>query len=380
MRPWKETIMSNRILVGTRKGLFTVERTGAAPTPWIIARTDFLGDNVSMVLADARDGRLYAALDHGHFGVKMHRSPGPGGPWEECAAPAYPQKPEGVEDKDPWGKPIPWTTVRIWSLETGGAHEPGLLWCGTLPGGLFRSTDGGTSWDFIRPLWDDPKRKEWFGGGADLPGIHSICVDPRDAKCVRVGVSCGGMWMTTDGGATWECGGEGMRAAYMPPERQYDPNIQDPHRLVQCAKQPDRLWVQHHNGIFRSSDGGRSWQEISDVSPSVFGFAVAVHPDDPDTAWFVPAIKDERRIPVDGQLVVTRTRDGGKTFDVLRQGLPQEHAYDLIYRHGLDIDQTGDRLVMGSTTGSLWVSEDQGGAWQCVSRHLPPVHCVRFVG
>jgi hypothetical protein len=374
------SIMSNRVLVATRKGLFTIERTRASAGPWAIVRTDFLGDNVSMVLADARDGRLYAALDHGHFGVKLHRSPGSGQPWEECASPAYPPKPEGEDDKDPWGKPIPWTTVRVWSLEAGGPNEPGLLWCGTLPGGLFCSRDGATTWDLVRSLWDHPKRKEWVGGGADLPGIHSICVDPRDAKCVRVGVSCGGMWMTTDGGATWECRGEGMRAVYMPPEREYDPNIQDVHRLVQCSRAPECLWVQHHNGIFRSTNGGRQWQEITDVSPSAFGFAVAVHPEAPDTAWFVPAIKDERRIPVDGQVVVTRTRDGGRTFEVLRQGLPQEHAYDLVYRHGLDVDATGERLVMGSTTGGLWISENEGESWQCVASHLPPIYCVRFAG
>ena len=140
------------------------------------------------------------------------------------------------------------------------------------------------------------------------------------------------------------------------------------------------LWAQHHNGVFRSTDNSASWQEVTDVPPSVFGFAVAVHPHDGDTAWFVPAIKDERRIPVDGQVVVTRTRDGGRSFEVLRNGLPQEHAYDLTFRHALDVDETGDRLAFGSTTGSLWVTEDRGDRWECVSTHLPPIYCVRFAG
>jgi hypothetical protein len=125
--------MSDQMLVATRKGLFTVERTGGGH--WTIARRDFMGDNVSVVLADPRDGRRYAALDHGHFGVKLHRSAGPDEPWEEVAAPAYPPKPEGVEELDMWGRPLPWSTVRIWALEAGGADEPGVLWCGTLPGG-----------------------------------------------------------------------------------------------------------------------------------------------------------------------------------------------------------------------------------------------------
>jgi hypothetical protein len=150
------------------------------------------------------------------------------------------------------------------------------------------------------------------------------------------------------------------------------------HRLAQCRAAPECLWAQHHNGIFRSTDGAASWHEVKDVPPSVFGFAVAVHPEDPDTAWFVPAIKDERRIPVDGRVVVTRTRDGGQTFDVLRRGLPQEHAYDLTYRHALDVDRTGRALAFGSTTGSCWVSDDQGDHWQCLGEHLPPIYCVRF--
>jgi hypothetical protein len=125
-------------------------------------------------------------------------------------------------------------------------------------------------------------------------------------------------------------------------------------------------------------DGAGSWHEIADVPPSGFGFAVAVHPQDGDTAWFVPAVKDERRIPVDGKVVVTRTRDGGRSFEVLRDGLPQEHAYDLTFRHALDIDGSGDRLAFGSTTGALWVTEDQGDQWSCVSAHLPPIFCVRF--
>lgn len=370
--------MASRILVATRKGLFTVARNGADSSPWAIERVDFLADNVSVALADPRDGRLYAALDHGHFGVKMHRSAGPGEPWEECGVPVYPPKPEGEESVDPMGRPIPWSTVRIWALEAGGADEPGVLWCGTLPGGLFKSRDDGATWEIVDALWCDPKRKAWFGGGADLPGIHSICIDPRDSKRVLIAISCGGVWVTEDGGVTWNVGGKGMWAAFMPPEQADDPNIQDPHRLVQCRASPDCLWVQHHNGIFRSTDGAASWQDIKDVPPSVFGFAVAVHPNDPDTAWFVPAIKDEKRIPVDGSLVVSRTRDGGKSFEILRSGLPQQHAYDIVYRHALDVDRGGECLAFGSTTGSLWVSEDQGDTWLNVSHHLPPIHQVRF--
>ncbi len=264
---------------------------------------------------DPRNGHLLAALNHGHFGVKLQRSTDGGATWHEVPAPKYPDKPEGYTPKTPVeGTPAEWALKLVWALAPGGADEPGVIWCGTLPGGLFRSDDGGESWSLNRPLWDDPRREEWFGGGADHPGIHSVLVDPRDSRHVKVGVSCGGVWTTRDGGASWEPTATGMRAEFMPPERQFEPNVQDPHMVAQCRANPDVLWVQHHNGIFKSVDGARSWTEITGVQPSTFGFAVAAHPRDEGTAWFVPAVKDETRYPAGGRVVVTRTRDGGQTL------------------------------------------------------------------
>ena len=367
--------MSNQWLVSTRKGLFALERENGA---WRIAHSAFLGDNVALAMADPRDGSWYAALDLGHFGAKLQRSTDQGRSWTELAVPAYDP---GEEISTGDGKPSqPAALKLIWSLEPGAASEPGRLWAGTIPGGLFRSDDSGASWQLVRSLWQRPARGEWFGGGYDQPGIHSICVDPRDSRCVRVAVSTGGVWRTDDGGENWSQTADGMFAAYMPEERSRDPNVQDVHRMVQCRDAPDAFWVQHHNGVFRSTQGGGNWQEVANVSPSVFGFAVAVHPRDPDCAWFVPAIKDERRIPVDGQLVVARTRDGGTSFEVLRDGLPQRDAYDLVYRHALAIDASGDRLAFGSTTGGVWTSDDQGDHWQQLPARLPPVHAVTFAG
>jgi hypothetical protein len=366
--------MSERLLVSTRKGLFEVERIASGR--WRIGHVSFQGDNVSLTLEDARNGAWYAALDHGHFGAKLHRSADQGAAWVEISVPAYPEPPEGYVERNSMGQEIPWRLIRIWALETGGRPEE--LWAGTLPGGLFHSEDGGRNWELVRNLWDHSDRKEWMGGGADYPGIHSICVDPRNADRVLVAVSCGGAWLTEDRGTTWRCRAEGMWAAYMPPDRARDPRIQDIHRVVQCPVRPEVFWAQHHNGVFRTSDGAEHWEEIGAVTPSVFGFPVAVHPADPDTAWFVPARKDEQRIPVDGAVVVARTRDGGRTFETLRHGLPQEHAYDLVYRHALAVDESGERLAFGSTTGSLWVSEDAGDHWETVSEHLPPIHAVQF--
>ena len=189
-------------------------------------------------------------------------------------------------------------------------------------------------------------------------------------------MSSGGAWTSRDGGTTWSLTAKGMRADYMPPEQAYVEQIQDPHRIARCAAMPDTLWCQHHNGIWRSTDAGAHWVACTNTAVSNFGFAVAAHPLDADTAWFVPAIKDEKRDPVDGALCVTRTRDGGRSFEVLRAGLPQRHCYDLIYRHGLAVSSDGNTLMMGSTTGGLWVSEDAGDSWVTLSSTLPPVYAV----
>jgi hypothetical protein len=266
----------------------------------------------------------------------------------------------------------------IWTLAPGGADAPGEIWAGTLPGGLFLSRDRGASWALVEALWERPERKEWFGGGYDHPGIHSILVDPRDPRRLTVGVSCGGVWRSDDRGASWRLAGRGLRAAYMPPERAFEPQIQDPHLIAACAAAPEVVWCQHHNGMFRSTDGGESFAEIETPPPSGFGFAVAPHPDDPLTAWFVPAVKDECRVPADGRLVVTRTRDGGASFETLGAGLPAGASWDLVYRHALAVDAGGGRLAMGSTTGNLWASDTGGESWAQVDGHLPPIAQVAF--
>jgi len=365
--------MSDTLLVSTRKGLFTLRRGAGG---WGIADVAFLGDKLALALADPRDGTWYAALDLGHFGAKLQRSGDQGATWQEVAVPAYPD--DAMIFVGDGKEPKPATLQLIWSLEAGGAGEPGVLWAGTIPGGLFRSADRGQSWQLVRGLWDREERRQWFGGGYDAPGLHSVCVDPRDARTLRVAISSGGVWRSDDGGASWRNTSEGLVAGYMPPELARDPNIQDVHRLVQCRADPDALWLQHHSGVFRSLDGGAQWQELHNVEPSVFGFAVAVHPHDPKTAWFVPATKDERRVPVDARVVVARTRDGGASFGMLSRGLPQRHAYDLVYRHGLCVDDSGRRLAFGSTTGGLWISEDGGDSWQAPEARLPPVHAVTF--
>ena len=366
------------LLVGSRKGLFVIDKQQ-------ITGHHFQGEPVSQIHVDPRSKTWLVALNLGHFGIKLHKSVDQGKTWTALAAPAFPTKP-GAGDAnfdDYKDDPTPWNVELVWSLSAGGADEPDTLWAGCIPAGLFKSTDGGQSWALNMPLWSDPRRQRWFGGGYDQAGIHSIVVDPRNSKHVTLGVSCAGVWQTFDGGESWTLTAKGMKSDYTPPDMEEDENSQDPHSVVGSAAAPDVLWSQHHCGIFRSTDGGNFWQQIttpiSTSFPSVFGFAVAADPANPLRAWFAPAVKDQFRYPVDGKLVVTRTDDGGKTFQAFGKGLPQNHAYDLVYRHGLAVAPNGQDLAMASTTGSLWVSSDAGESWKTVSHNLPPVAVVKFI-
>lgn len=365
--------MVQKLYVASRKGLLRFSRSNDL---WVMERSDFVGDPVSAVLHDPRNGALFAALDLGHFGVKLHRSGDGGESWEELAAPAFPKSEEaGATGGDPAAPSV----SLLWTLAAGGAGQPDRLWAGTIPGGLFVSDDLGQSWSLVETLWNQPQRAQWMGGGFDDPGIHSISIHPEDENRIAIGVSTGGVWLTDDGSEHWTLAGKGLRAEYLPPESANDPLMQDVHLLARCATEPDVIWCQHHNGIFRSVDGGKSFREIENARPSAFGFAVAAHPKNANVAWFAPAIKDECRVPVDQKFVVSRTSDGGDTFDVLDKGLPDAPSFDLVYRHALAVDDTGDRLALGTTTGNLWVGAEGGESWRLVSNYLPPISQVLWV-
>ncbi len=359
--------MSDRAWLATRKGLIELQRRGGR---WAIAHTSFLGDPVSMLLPPTADGphagRMLAALNLGHFGVKLHASDDGGRQWQELVAPVYPPQPEGATGPA-------WKLGLVWSL--AAAH--GTVWAGTLPGGLFRSADGGASWQLVESLWQRPERLEWFGGGYETPGIHSICLHPERPGEMLVGVSCGGAWASSDDGASWALRTQGMLADYMPPEQAGNGATQDPHCIAACPAAPEVMWCQHHSGIWRTVDAGRQWQRLS-APRSSFGFAVAAHPADPLTAWFAPAVADQCRVPVHGALVVNRTRDGGASFETLGDGLPGADCFDLVYRHGLAVAGDGRTLLMGSTTGGLWASNDAGDSWATVSTTLPPIYALHF--
>lgn len=222
--------MNPQLWIATRKGLFTYKKSGRT---WKIARTAFLGDPVHVVLPLVRNNKLvgvFASLGHEHFGTKMHRSLDGGKTWKEIACPTYPKPKKGeLISRDPnRNTAIEWVMRGAWSLEGGHPSQPKRLWCGTLPGGLFRSDDFGNSWTLIRSLWDRPERAFMFGGGKDYPGLHSICVHPTDPKKIAVAFSCGGVWRSDDEGKSWRVDSKGIRSDYMPPDQAYNPVSQDP--------------------------------------------------------------------------------------------------------------------------------------------------------
>ena len=364
-------VANQSFLVASRKGLFEME-LNAAGAP-VIAAHHFVGDSVNQVLCDSRNGFWYVAQNLGHFGVKLKYSKNRGQTWDDLTAPAFgPQPKTGVWADDE----THWNVELIWTLVEGDPSNPNELWAGCMPAGLFRSLDGGKSWQLCESLWLDERRKAWMGGGNDYPGIHSVCVDPRSANHITIAISCGGVWKSLDSGLTWNLIGQGQPADFLPPDVSADPNQQDPHRIAVCKAAPDVMWMQNHCGVLRSVDAGETFTILGQLSKYRFGFAVAADSTNPNRAWYVPATADTYRFSVDAALCVMRTDDGGLTFTRFDQGLPQSDNFELVYRHCLEVSADGQALIMGSTTGHVWISHNAGETWVQASASLPPIYAV----
>jgi len=387
----------DRILLGTRRGTLILERKSGRWTPRPIAHA---GVSISYAACDPRDGTLWVAMDHAHWGPKLSRSRDDGATWDNLTQIAYPKGARFIEqhlptpDQDPSAeRPTTYkqaTLLKVWVLAFGGRDQPGTIHAGTLPGGLFTSVDGGDSWELNRALWNHESRggdlfageathrNQWggtpaaIGYGEFVPGIHSIVVDPRDPKHILVGVSTAGVVETRDGGSSWSGANRGMLNDYLPnPEAEWG---HDPHFVTACAGVPDRLWQQNHCGVFTSEDGAHTWKRVSNAELAVhFGFPIAADERDPLTAWVVPARGDDARMSIDGGMFVARTCDGGRSWETFREGLPQQHAYDIVYRHALDA--RGDRSASArppATSTSPKIAARAGAASATTSRQSTP--------
>ncbi len=393
--------MSKIILLGTRKGTVIFDRKTSAWHPRPIVHA---GIPVCYAACDPRDSTLWASLDHGHWGPKLSRSRDGGATWEDVPSVKYPEGARYIvkylptpdfDPNVPVGQPEykDATVLKIWNIAFGSTEQPGRLYAGTIPGGLFVSDDSGESWELNRPLWSHESRggdlfsgdatseNRWGGTPASIdygvfePGIHSIVVDPRDPDHIHVAASSVGVLETTNGGQTWTGRNRGMLMDYMPnPEAEWG---HDPHLVTGCHKQPDHLWQQNHCGVFYSENGAQTWKKVSMPEAGVhFGFPIAVDAHDGRTAWVVPARADSERMAINGGLFVARTTDGGQSWQSFRSGLPQDNAYDIVLRHGLDA--VDDFLCFGTTTGNVYLSEDRGETWHCLGNNFPPVYSVRF--
>jgi photosystem II stability/assembly factor-like uncharacterized protein len=385
--------MSKRILVGTRKGTFFVDQANG----WKPRLAGHAGAGSNFVARDPNSGTLWAALGHGHWGAKLSRSTDDGATWQDAAQIKYPTGAKYLAPPDPTEDGVApgeatlrdATLLKLWCIAFG---RPGEIHVGTIPGGLFTSRDNGATFELDRGLWNHESRggdhftgegatkvTHWYGTpaaeGEFAPGIHSIVVDPRDPDHIHVAISTAGVLETTDGGKTWRGRNKGMLNDYLP-----DPAAEwghDPHFVTCCPAQPDHMWQQNHSGVFYSADGAQTWKRVSQPERGVhFGFPVCVDPAVGTTAWLVPGKADMQRTAIDGALFVARTEDGGQSWTQLREGLPQDNAYDVVYRHAFG--NSGDALAFGSTTGNLYVSENRGDSWRCVANNLPPIYSVRF--
>jgi len=264
---------------------------------------------------------------------------------------------------------------RIWQIAPGRDTEPNVLYCGVEPAALFVSNDSGKSWRLAEGLWNHPQRPHWQPGGGGLC-LHTILPDPEKPKKMRVAVSAAGMYVTDDGGATWRPSNKGVRAEFLPDK--YPEFGQCVHKVVQSKQRPERMFLQNHWGLYRSDDRGESWVDVAHRVPSDFGFAMVMHPEDPDRVWIVPLESDQFRCTPEGKLRVYRTRNAGKRWEPLAKGLPQKGAYETVLRDGRAIDSLDPAGVyFGTRSGKLFGSSSEGKSWSTVLDGLPAIVTVK---
>jgi photosystem II stability/assembly factor-like uncharacterized protein len=342
-----------------------IGRSDAARQDWEFTGPHFDMEEVYSCMVDKRGDRprLLAGASSSWLGPQVRRSDDLGATWQETpgGAVAFP------EDAGA-------TVARVWQLVAGA--EPGVVYAGTEPGAVFRSTDGGESFTLERALWDHPHRPQWnagFGGQA----FHTVLPHPTDPRSVTAALSTGGVYQTSDGGASWEPRNQGIIAGFLPEGQQYPEFGQCVHKVTRHPSRPERMYLQNHGGVYRSDDHGASWQSIAAGLPADFGFPIVVHPHQPDTVYVFPINGGERRYPPGARARVWRSRDAGETWQELSEGLP-EGFFVAVMRDAMcadDHEQAG--IYFGARNGAVWGSADEGDTWRQLVSDLPDVMCVR---
>ena len=354
--------MSERValLVGTRKGLFVLDGD-ADRKAWNVRGPLCDGWPMHDAIYDAKSGAIFGAGGSNWYGPAVWRSDDLGETWTHSS--------EGLTYGDDAEK-----VTTIWSLATGPG---GSMYAGVEPAGLFRSGDGGSTWSHVEGLTNHPSRPEWQPGNGGLI-LHSIVPSPDDADRVWVGISSVGAFETSDGGKSWSTRNKGVRAGFMPEGQQYPDFGQCVHKLVMAADGGEHLYQQNHCGVYRSTDGGKQWKEITPGLPTEFGFPMGAHPRDPKTVWTIPMTEpDAGRFMIDGHAAVYRTSDGGETWQKATDGLPQDNAYISVLREAMAVDSLEPvGVYFGTSTGQLYGSRDEGRSWSIVADNLPAIWSV----
>ena len=364
------------VLVGTRKGAFILTGNDSR-RHWQLSDLFSPGSDVFHLVYDRRgEGKLFAATNSMWFGPQVEFSQDLGKTWEQAQAqPRFTDKPEYAEHDGP-------TVSRLWHIEPGRESEPGVLYAGVQPAALFESEDGGVTWREVEGLSRHPTRPEWQPGFGGLC-LHSIALDRNEPSRMWVGISAAGVFRTDDGGESWRPANRGVRADFDPsnPLPEWG---QCPHKLLSHPSSPGRLYQQNHCGVYRTDDGGDDWQDVTEGLPSRFGFVAGINPRDPETLYVVP--EDEAlgtdvgggfRYVSGAKFRVFRSRNGGRDWKALTNGLPQENAYLHVLRESMATDSLEPMgIYVGTVNGQIFYSRDEGDHWELMVENLPPINSV----
>jgi len=361
-----------RVLVGTKKGAFTLESDGKRET-WQVNGPHFGGWEIYHLKGSpAYPNRLYASQSSGWFGQLIQRSSDGGKTWAPVGNKfTY----DGVPGTHQWydGTPHPWEFKRVWHLEPS-LTNPDHVYAGVEDAAMFQTTDGGQNWSELPGLRGHGSGATWSPGAGGL-GLHTILLDPSNPKRMFIAISAAGAFRTDDGGGSWKPINQGLHSQYIP-----DPKAETGHcvhRIAMHKSRPETLYMQKHWDVLRTDNAGDSWQEVSGNLPTDFGFVIDVHAHEPETIYVVPIKSDSEHFPPDGKLRVYRSRSGGNEWEALTRGLPQQDCYVNVLRDAMAIDSMDScGVYFGTTGGQVYASTDGGDNWSAIVRDLPAVLSV----